>query len=114
MNKCAVEGWQTCKVLGKVPRVDRASRGRFKKARNLVRVVSILSPALLVAKDKSIVGITAAVDLAIKYGLLAEMAEDRKIVVVACATRPHFSKALLVCEIGSDRDETDDHAVFRK
>ena len=79
LNEGSTQRWQRAKILRKMPSMKRASGIRPEQTRNLTRLIAILSPSLLIAKDITISSTTSStltINLLIVNSLFTKMRQS--------------------------------------
>ena len=97
-----------------MPNIKRLFIGRTHLTSHAIRLITIVRPCFLITENLVILCGTLRKDFLIKNSLLADIGEDRPIVVKTRLTRPMTLNALLISMIITGNHNTDNIAVLGK
>lgn len=112
-DKVSAENGSGSELLCKVPRVQGLRGIGPEESGNDRGFVAVFGEPFLVAEYFVVLGgDTGRVDFLLQHGLLTDVRESRPVEVEPGFAGPHAVESLLIREIGADRDDADDEAVF--
>jgi len=101
-------------IVAKMPNVQRLSISGAHLTGNTVRLVPIISPGFLIAKDLIILGSTLGIDLLVQYGLFTNVRQDRPVIIKATLTTPETFNTLLIGMIVAGNHNANDKTMLHK
>ena len=97
-----------------MPNIKRSLRFRAHLTTHTGRLIPIIGPRFLIAKNLIISSLTSCINLLVKYSLFANISEDRPIIIKAILTAPETFKTLLIGMIITGNHQTKYKAMLHK
>ena len=101
-------------IIAKMPNVQRLSISGTHLTGNTIRLVPIISPSFLIAKDLIILGSTLGIDLLVQHGLFTNVRQNRPVIIKATLTAPETFNALLIGMIIAGNHDANNKTMLHK